>query len=74
AHPAVVSGDMDTGLVEREAGALAPDEVPAETYAAAALLRRRALTAPADGSGWADPFAAGDGWRLGGRRAWTTHH
>ncbi|NEC77990.1 acetyl-CoA carboxylase biotin carboxylase subunit, partial [Streptomyces sp. SID7958] len=47
AHPAVVSGDMDTGLVEREAGALAPDEVPAETYAAAALLRRRALTAPA---------------------------
>ncbi|MGW5970377.1 acetyl/propionyl/methylcrotonyl-CoA carboxylase subunit alpha [Streptomyces sp. NPDC055186] len=73
AHPAVVSGELDTGLVEREVDGLVADEVPAETYAAAALLRQAAL-APAGGSGWADPFAAADGWRMGGERAWTAHH
>ncbi|MFF3893266.1 acetyl/propionyl/methylcrotonyl-CoA carboxylase subunit alpha [Streptomyces sp. NPDC001812] len=73
AHPAVVSGELDTGLVEREVDGLVPDGVPAETYAAAALLRQASL-APADGSGWADPFAAADGWRMGGERAWTAHH
>ncbi|MEV0691422.1 biotin carboxylase N-terminal domain-containing protein [Streptomyces sp. NPDC050388] len=73
AHPAVVSGELDTGLVEREVEGLVPDEVPAEAYAAAALLRQASL-APADGSGWADPFAAADGWRMGGERAWTAHH
>ncbi|WP_457464562.1 acetyl/propionyl/methylcrotonyl-CoA carboxylase subunit alpha [Streptomyces sp. TE5632] len=73
AHPAVVSGELDTGLVEREVDGLVPDEVPAETYAAAALLRQASF-APADGSGWADPFAAADGWRMGGERAWTAHH
>lgn len=72
AHPAVVAGELDTGLVEREVDGLVPDEVPAETYAAAALLRQASL-APA-GSGWADPFAAADGWRMGGERAWTAHH
>ena len=39
AHPAVVSGELDTGLVEREADSLVGGEVPAEVYAAAALLR-----------------------------------
>lgn len=73
AHPAVVSGDMDTGLVERAVDGLVPDEVPAEAYAAAALLRQARL-APAGGSGWADPFDTADGWRLGGARAWTAHH
>jgi acetyl-CoA/propionyl-CoA carboxylase biotin carboxyl carrier protein len=73
AHPAVVSGELDTGLVERVVDELVPDEVPAEVYAAAALLRQAAL-APARGSGWANPFAAADGWRLGGERAWTPHH
>ncbi|MFI8092650.1 acetyl-CoA carboxylase biotin carboxylase subunit [Streptomyces sp. NPDC086080] len=73
AHPAVVSGELDTGLVERAADGLVPDGVPAETYAAAALLRQASL-APAGGPGWADPFAAADGWRLGGERAWTAHH
>ncbi|MCT9076546.1 acetyl/propionyl/methylcrotonyl-CoA carboxylase subunit alpha [Streptomyces fulvoviolaceus] len=73
AHPAVVAGELDTGLVEREVDGLVPDEVPAEIYAAAALLRHAAL-APAPGAGWADPFAAVDGWRLGGERAWTPHH
>ncbi|MFF8400769.1 acetyl/propionyl/methylcrotonyl-CoA carboxylase subunit alpha [Streptomyces sp. NPDC014846] len=73
AHPAVVAGELDTGLVEREVDGLVPDGVPAEVYAAAALLRHAAL-APAGGSGWTDPFAAADGWRLGGEAAWTPHH
>ncbi|AOR34144.1 acetyl/propionyl-CoA carboxylase subuit alpha [Streptomyces fodineus] len=73
AHPAVVAGELDTGLVEREVDGLVPQGVPAEVYAAAALLRQATL-APATGSGWANPFAAADGWRLGGARAWTPHH
>ncbi|WNM35272.1 acetyl/propionyl/methylcrotonyl-CoA carboxylase subunit alpha [Streptomyces sp. Li-HN-5-11] len=73
AHPAVVAGELDTGLVEREVTGLVPEGVPAEVYAAAALLRHSAL-GPAGGSGWANPFAAADGWRLGGERAWTPHH
>ncbi|MET9826357.1 acetyl/propionyl/methylcrotonyl-CoA carboxylase subunit alpha [Streptomyces sp. NPDC006349] len=73
AHPAVVAGELDTGLVEREVGGLVPDEVPAATYAAAALLRQASLT-PVGGTGWADPFAAADGWRMGGEHAWTAHH
>ncbi|MDV9179026.1 acetyl/propionyl-CoA carboxylase subunit alpha, partial [Streptomyces sp. W16] len=39
AHPDVVAGELDTGLVEREADRLVPGEVPVEVYAAAALLR-----------------------------------
>lgn len=73
AHPAVVAGELDTGLVEREVAGLVLDEVPAEVYAAAALLRQAAL-APAGDTGWTDPFASADGWRLGGERAWTAHH
>lgn len=73
AHPAVVAGDLDTGLVEREVDGLVPDGVPAETYAAAALLRQAAL-APVGGTGLAGPFDAADGWRMGGERAWTVHH
>ncbi|GGX09455.1 acetyl/propionyl-CoA carboxylase subuit alpha [Streptomyces malachitofuscus] len=74
AHPAVLSGELDTGLVEREVAGLVADEVPTEAYAAGALLRQASLRQPADGSGWADPFAAADGWRMGGERAWTAHH
>ncbi|MFE9765563.1 acetyl/propionyl/methylcrotonyl-CoA carboxylase subunit alpha [Streptomyces sp. NPDC005808] len=73
AHPAVVAGELDTGLVEREADSLVPAEVPQEVYAAAALLRQAAL-GPQDSSGWVDPFSVPDGWRLGGERAWTAHH
>ncbi|WP_327306607.1 biotin carboxylase N-terminal domain-containing protein [Streptomyces sp. NBC_01298] len=55
AHPDVVSGDLDTGLVERDLADLLPEGVPAEVYAAAALLsvphpapsRNRALPGPA---------------------------
>ncbi|MFE7209143.1 acetyl/propionyl/methylcrotonyl-CoA carboxylase subunit alpha [Streptomyces sp. NPDC057611] len=73
AHPAVVAGDLDTGLVERVVDELVPTEVPAEVYEAAALLRQAAL-GPAGASGWVDPFSAADGWRLGGEPAWTVHH
>ncbi|MGX1882639.1 ATP-binding protein [Streptomyces sp. NPDC055287] len=72
AHPDVVSGALDTGLVERDADSLIPDGVPPEVYATAALLRAAKGT---DGTaGWADPFSAGNGWRLGGTPAWTVHH
>ncbi|QEU94228.1 acetyl/propionyl/methylcrotonyl-CoA carboxylase subunit alpha [Streptomyces kanamyceticus] len=71
AHPAVVAGDLDTGLVEREADALVPDGVPDEVYEAAAAVREAAL-APA-GDGWTDPFSVPSGWRLGGAPAPLTH-
>ncbi|MYX33983.1 MULTISPECIES: biotin carboxylase N-terminal domain-containing protein [unclassified Streptomyces] len=71
AHPDVVSGEMDTGLIDRELAGLVPSEVPAEVYAAAALLRQAALE-PAAG-GWTDPFSVPSGWRLGGEPVWTDH-
>ncbi|MBT2447564.1 ATP-grasp domain-containing protein [Streptomyces sp. ISL-43] len=88
AHPDVVSGDLDTGLVERDLPSLLPPSVPSEVYAAAALLsaphpapsRNRgsapapAPQAPAGPEGWVDPFSASNGWRLGGTPAWTVHH
>ncbi|OSZ62051.1 acetyl/propionyl-CoA carboxylase subuit alpha [Streptomyces pharetrae CZA14] len=64
AHPVVVAGDMDTGLVEREAAGLVPDEVPEEVYEAAAAVRLDALRPRQEG--WTDPFSVPSGWRLGG--------
>ncbi|MFE6835489.1 acetyl-CoA carboxylase biotin carboxylase subunit [Streptomyces sp. NPDC057705] len=72
AHPDVVSGDLDTGLVERDLAELLPEGVPAEVYAAAALLAQP-LTKPRQ-EGWVDPFDTASGWRLGGTPAWTVHH
>ncbi|GAA2627978.1 MULTISPECIES: acetyl-CoA carboxylase biotin carboxylase subunit [Streptomyces] len=72
AHPDVVSGDLDTGLVERDLPSLLPEGVPDEVYAAAALLA--GTVAKPRATGWADPFDAADGWRLGGTPAWTVHH
>ncbi|MFF1563248.1 acetyl/propionyl/methylcrotonyl-CoA carboxylase subunit alpha [Streptomyces sp. NPDC058293] len=72
AHPAVVAGELDTGLVEREADGLVPGEVPEEVYEAAAAVRRAAL-APS-GSGWTDPFAQPTGWRMGGTPAPVDFH
>ncbi|MEV5505233.1 biotin carboxylase N-terminal domain-containing protein [Streptomyces orinoci] len=72
AHPDVVSGDLDTGLVDRDGAALAEIPVPDEVYAAAALLRQTELE-PAPGPGWTDPFSVPSGWRLGGEVAWTAH-
>lgn len=71
AHPAVVAGELDTGLVEREADGLVPDGVPDEVYEAAAAVREDAL-APT-GDGWTDPFSVPSGWRLGGTPATVTH-
>ncbi|MFB9555365.1 biotin carboxylase N-terminal domain-containing protein [Streptomyces roseoviridis] len=65
AHPDVVSGDLDTGLVERDAESLAVSGVPEEVYAAAAAVRLADL-APAPRGGWTDPFSVPSGWRLGG--------
>ncbi|CAM5336354.1 hypothetical protein SHIRM173S_12012 [Streptomyces hirsutus] len=64
AHPAVVSGDLDTGLVEREADGLVAAGVPEEVYEAAAAVRLDALRPRGDG--WTDPFSVPSGWRLGG--------
>ncbi|MFF9015090.1 acetyl/propionyl/methylcrotonyl-CoA carboxylase subunit alpha [Streptomyces sp. NPDC014870] len=73
AHPDVVTGDLDTGLVERDAESLIDGSVPPEVYAAAALARQYPpATAPA--GAWTDPFDAPSGWRLGGRPSWTPHH
>ncbi|MDX3375088.1 acetyl/propionyl/methylcrotonyl-CoA carboxylase subunit alpha [Streptomyces sp. ME02-6991-2A] len=69
AHPDVVSGTLDTGLVEREAESLVPDGVPDEVYAAAAAVRREALAPRPDAGGWTDPFSVPSGWRTGGVRA-----
>ncbi|MDX6353402.1 MAG: acetyl-CoA/propionyl-CoA carboxylase, biotin carboxylase, biotin carboxyl carrier protein, partial [Streptomyces sp.] len=74
AHPAVVSGELDTGLIDRDAAGLVPEGVPDEVYEAAALLRQRALAPRPDGTGWTDPFSVPSGWRLGGEPAWTVHH
>lgn len=65
AHPAVVAGELDTGLVEREADGLVPTEVPEEVYEAAAAVRLDALAPRAEG--WTDPFSVPSGWRMGGQ-------
>ncbi|WP_432067312.1 acetyl-CoA carboxylase biotin carboxylase subunit [Streptomyces sp. C10-9-1] len=67
AHPDVVSGEMDTGLVEREVDSLLPEGVPAEVYEAAAAVRAEALSPR--GGGWTDPFSVPSGWRMGGAHA-----
>lgn len=67
-HPSVVSGDLDTGLVERALDDLTSgDAVPPEVLAAAALERMRALESGPDGGG--DPWDIPDGWRPGAH-AW----
>ncbi|SBU97881.1 acetyl-CoA/propionyl-CoA carboxylase, biotin carboxylase, biotin carboxyl carrier protein [Streptomyces sp. Ncost-T6T-1] len=69
AHPDVVAGTLDTGLVEREAEGLVPDGVPDEVYAASAAVRLDALAPRPDAGGWTDPFSVPSGWRTGGVRA-----
>ena len=61
-EPAVRSGDLDTGLVERLGDLVAPIGTEAVAVAAGMLL-------VADRDGDDDPFARTDGWRLGGVRA-----
>ncbi|WP_026401927.1 acetyl/propionyl/methylcrotonyl-CoA carboxylase subunit alpha [Actinomadura rifamycini] len=63
-HPDVVSGDVDTGLVERALDDLVGDgSVPPEALAAAALERMHALESGDD------PWTIPDGWRPG-EHAW----
>ncbi|MEV1078640.1 biotin carboxylase N-terminal domain-containing protein [Streptomyces sp. NPDC050211] len=64
AHPAVVEGELDTGLVERVVADLVSTDVPEEVYEAAAAVRLEALRP--HGNGWTDPFSVPSGWRLGG--------
>ncbi|MEJ1195945.1 MULTISPECIES: acetyl/propionyl/methylcrotonyl-CoA carboxylase subunit alpha [unclassified Streptomyces] len=64
AHPAVVAGELDTGLVEREVDGLVSTDVPEEVYEAAAAVRLDALRPRGDG--WTDPFSVPSGWRMGG--------
>ncbi|MGP4011289.1 acetyl/propionyl/methylcrotonyl-CoA carboxylase subunit alpha [Streptomyces sp. 4N124] len=64
AHPAVVAGELDTGLVERVVADLVSTDVPEEVYEAAAAVRLEALRP--HGDGWTDPFSVPSGWRLGG--------
>ncbi|TDD29599.1 ATP-grasp domain-containing protein [Actinomadura sp. KC06] len=66
AHPSVVSGELDTGLVERSLDELTADaSVPPDVLAAAALERMLALEGSGD-----DPWDVPDGWRPGAH-AWT---
>ncbi|WP_326763058.1 acetyl/propionyl/methylcrotonyl-CoA carboxylase subunit alpha [Streptomyces phaeochromogenes] len=52
-HPAVVAGELDTGLVEREVEGLVSGEVPGEVYVAGGLLRQAALfPSPAPSRSW----------------------
>ncbi|MFI8486462.1 acetyl/propionyl/methylcrotonyl-CoA carboxylase subunit alpha [Streptomyces rubrogriseus] len=64
AHPAVVTGELDTGLVEREVDGLVATDVPEAVYEAAAAVRLEALRPRGDG--WTDPFSVPSGWRMGG--------
>ncbi|ULR55988.1 acetyl/propionyl/methylcrotonyl-CoA carboxylase subunit alpha [Streptomyces deccanensis] len=64
AHPDVVKGELDTGLVERVVDDLVSTDVPEEVYEAAAAVRLEALR-PRD-EGWTDPFSVPSGWRMGG--------
>jgi acetyl-CoA/propionyl-CoA carboxylase biotin carboxyl carrier protein len=73
AHPDVIAGDLDTGLVERDAESLVDTAVPAEVYEAAAAVAEDARTPRPDAGGWVDPFSVPDGWRMGGVPAPVTH-
>jgi acetyl-CoA/propionyl-CoA carboxylase biotin carboxyl carrier protein len=66
-HPEVVAGRLDTGLVERSVDELARLDAPDHVFVAAALAR--SLDSRGRGP-TTDPWAAGDGWRLGAA-AWT---
>jgi acetyl-CoA/propionyl-CoA carboxylase, biotin carboxylase, biotin carboxyl carrier protein len=74
ADPAVVAGELDTGLIERRGSPALPIGEAGVAHAAAMLLVADSADS-ADSAGGAerasgdDPFTRSDGWRLGGRRA-----
>ena len=62
-HPGFAAGEVDTGLIDREAAALtAAPEPPAEAWALAAIAALGLAKHPAS----ADPWATLAGWRLWG--------
>jgi acetyl-CoA/propionyl-CoA carboxylase biotin carboxyl carrier protein len=65
-RPEVISGELDTGLVERLGPLPGPMDGPAVATTAGMLL---VADAAADAALDGDPFGRRDGWRLGGRRA-----
>jgi acetyl-CoA/propionyl-CoA carboxylase biotin carboxyl carrier protein len=65
ADPAVVAGELDTGLVERSLPDLVDDSLPTDVLVAAALERALAL------EHGTDPWDTPGGWRIG-EPAWTT--
>ncbi len=70
AHPDVVAGRLDTGLVDRTlAGLAAPDDVSTRDAAVAAACRLAAGLEPAGPV--ADPWDVPDGWSVAGPRKWT---
>ena len=70
---AFAAADLDTGLIERQRATLLPEPAPADAatlaLATAAVLasQGQAQSAPHAAAAPADPWAARDGWRLGGR-------
>jgi acetyl-CoA/propionyl-CoA carboxylase, biotin carboxylase, biotin carboxyl carrier protein len=70
AHPDVVAGRLDTGLVERELGTLGGDASPPDDVLVAAVLARLHTLEP-EPAGVTDPFDVPDGWRVGAH-AWTS--
>ncbi|TVQ53380.1 MAG: ATP-grasp domain-containing protein [Rhodobacteraceae bacterium] len=61
-HPTVAAGDVDTGLIGRDAARLCADPVPDAAAWALAAVAALGLDRPGD----AGPFAARDGWRAWG--------
>ncbi|MFI6322604.1 acetyl/propionyl/methylcrotonyl-CoA carboxylase subunit alpha [Nonomuraea sp. NPDC050556] len=79
-HPAVVSGELDTGLVERVLPEVLPSaEVPEDVLVAGALAFHdstpfhsgNAQISRGEAAAGGDPWDVADGWRLGAA-AWTT--
>lgn len=68
--PEVVSGDLDTGLLDRVAGDFVPAEVPDEAIVAASMYDLVSRW-PSDGADSASPWQTPDGWRASGAVATT---
>jgi acetyl-CoA/propionyl-CoA carboxylase biotin carboxyl carrier protein len=73
ADPAVLAGELDTGLIERRGAPASPIDDAGVAHAAGMLLVADRAGGGGDGSARPgstdDPFARVDGWRLGGHRA-----
>ena len=68
AHPLFAAGEVDTGFLDRALDEVLWDvpQPPLSALAAAAWRIARGLCSPAPGAEPFSPWAAGDGWRLGG--------